>query len=148
MIWPQKPADILFVEDDPKNVEIAMAAFRERNISKHIVRVVDASGALDFIAYLDVLAERTHSSLPRFILMNLHLRNANGMELLEQIKFHETTCHVPVVLFARNLSAVELIVSYKLGVNSCVIRPPSPEKFGQIVGDIALYWLNINQLPV
>jgi two-component system response regulator len=148
MIWPQKSADILLVEDDATIVELAMQAFRERNISRHVIRVVDGNAALDFIAYLELLAAGNGFALPRVILLDLHLRTASGIEILEQIKFNERTCQIPVVVFTGSPGGIELMACYRLGVNSCIKKSADREKFRQIIGDIGHYWINVNQLPV
>ncbi len=42
---------------------------------------------------------------------------------------------------------IELVESYKLGVNSYVIKPTDPDKFAEVVAAIGHYWLTINELP-
>jgi CheY-like chemotaxis protein len=147
MIWSQKSADILLVEDDAKDAELVLEALGERNISKQIVHVVDGYEALDFIAYLGVVAGTQGVLLPKVVLLDLKLKTVSGLEVLEQLKSEERTRQIPVVVFTASLSGIELIVSYRLGVNSYVVKPTNHEKFKQIVGEIGHYWVNVNQLP-
>ena len=147
MIWSQKSADILLVEDDAKDAELILEALAERNISKQIVHVVDGYEALDFIAYLGVIAGTQGMGLPKVVLLDLKLKTVSGLEVLEQLKSEERTRQIPVVVFTASLSGIELVVSYRLGVNSYVVKPTDHEKFKQIVGEIGHYWMNVNQLP-
>ena len=43
--------------------------------------------------------------------------------------------------------AIELMESYKLGVNSYVIKPEDPVKFAELIAEISRYWLTINEAP-
>jgi CheY-like chemotaxis protein len=147
MIWPQKSADILLIEDDAKHAELALEAFRERNISRNIVRVVDGYQALDFITYLGVIDMGQGLGRPKVILLDLKLKTVGGIEVLERLKSDERTKPIPVVIFTSSLSGIELMMSYRLGVNSYIIKPADHKKFKQIIGDIGHYWLNINQIP-
>jgi GR25 family glycosyltransferase involved in LPS biosynthesis len=40
-----------------------------------------------------------------------------------------------------------MVESYKLGVNSYVIKPTGAKKFMKAVEEIARYWLSINEPP-
>ena len=147
MIWSQKAADILLVEDDARDAELVLEALQERSISRQIVHVVDGNEALDFIAYLGVLAGAQKVSLPKVVLLDLKLKAASGLEVLEQLKSEERTKQIPVVVFTASMGGIESVLSYRLGVNSYVVKPTDHRKYKQIVGEIGHYWVNVNQLP-
>jgi two-component system, response regulator len=147
MIWSQKSADILLVEDDARDAELALEALQERNISRQIVHVVDGYEALDFIAYLGVMTGTREASLPKLVMLDLKLKATSGLEVLEQLKSEERTKQIPVVIFTASLGGIESVLSYRLGVNSYAIKPTDHKKYRQIVGEIGHYWVNVNQLP-
>jgi hypothetical protein len=39
------------------------------------------------------------------------------------------------------------VESYKLGVNSYVIKPTDSRRFAKVVSDIGHYWLSVNEPP-
>jgi DNA-binding NarL/FixJ family response regulator len=41
----------------------------------------------------------------------------------------------------------DVVESYKLGVNSYIVKPVSFERFAGAVRDLGLYWLLFNQPP-
>jgi response regulator of citrate/malate metabolism len=41
----------------------------------------------------------------------------------------------------------DVVESYRLGVNSYIVKPVNFESFAQSVRDIGLYWLLLNQQP-
>jgi two-component system response regulator len=144
-MWP-KAADILLVEDDPNDAEMALAALRERNIFREVVHVLDGPEALLYISSTGLFdAGRMH--LPKVILLDLKLRTVSGLDVLRQLKVEERTRTIPIVVFSSSQREIEMIESYHLGVNSYVIKPADFEAYKQVVGDMGHYWLNINRSP-
>jgi two-component system response regulator len=144
-MWPQV-ADILLVEDNPEDAEMAMAALRERNIFKDVVHVMDGPEALLFISSTGLFGEG-RLQLPKVILLDLKLKTVNGLDVLRQLKIEERTRTIPVVVFTSSQREIEMIESYHLGVNSYVIKPTDYATYRQVVGDMGHYWLNINRSP-
>lgn len=143
-MWSQKPADILLVEDDVQDAELALAALTERNISHNVVHVVDGFEALDFITYTGVVTTRQP---PKVILLDLKLKTTSGLEVLRQLKAEDQTKMIPVVVFTSSVQEIELVESYRLGVNSYILKPTDHDAYRQIIGEIGHYWLNLNRSP-
>jgi CheY-like chemotaxis protein len=85
--------------------------------------------------------------VPKVILLDLNLKTVSGLDVLRQLKAEDNTKTIPVVVFTGSQRDIDLIESYRLGVNSYVMKPADPGKFMQVVGDIGNYWLNINHPP-
>ena len=144
-MWPQA-ADILLVEDDPNDAEMALAALRERNILREVVHVLDGPDALLYISTTGLFdASRMH--LPKVILLDLKLKTVSGLDVLRQLKVEERTRTIPVVMFTSTQREIEMIESYHLGVNSYVIKPVDYDAYKRVVGDMGHYWLNVNRAP-
>lgn len=144
-MWPQA-ADILLVEDDPNDAEMALAALRERNIFREVVHLMDGPDALLYISSTG-LFDASQVRLPKVILLDMKLKTVTGLDVLRQLKVEERTRTIPVVMFTSNQREIEVIESYHLGVNSYVIKPADYETYKQVVGDMGHYWLNINRSP-
>jgi len=41
----------------------------------------------------------------------------------------------------------DIVESYRLGVNSYIVKPVDFDKFVQSVADLGLYWLLLNKAP-
>lgn len=141
------PVEILLVEDNPHDAEMAMRALRKNNLSNRIVHVGDGAEALDFIYGRGAYAGRDTLAQPRIILLDLKLPKVDGLEVLREVKGNPTTMMIPVVVLTSSLEEKDMIESYKLGVNSYIVKPVDFDKFCESIKEIGLYWLLLNQQP-
>jgi two-component system response regulator len=51
------------------------------------------------------------------------------------------------VVLTSSIEESDMIESYRLGVNSYIVKPVDFDKFIDSVRDIGLYWLLLNQQP-
>ncbi|MGH7992541.1 MAG: response regulator [Limisphaerales bacterium] len=143
----QKLVDILLVEDDAKDAELVLEALRQSHISTNVVHVLDGYEAMDFISQSGMFVNWGDMHVPKVILLDLKLKTVSGLDVLRQIKAEDRTRAIPVVVFTGSQRDIDMVESYRLGVNSYVMKPANSGKFMQVVGDIGNYWLNINQPP-
>ncbi len=143
----RKSVDILLVEDDAKDAELVLEALRQRQISDNVIHVVDGYEAMDFISNSGLYVNWRDLRVPRLILLDLKLKTVSGLDVLRQLKAEDNTKTIPVVVFTGSQRDIDLIESYRLGVNSYVMKPAEAGKFMQVVGDIGNYWLNVNHPP-
>src|ERR1700761_430638 len=106
-MWP-KTADILLVEDNPTDAEMALMALRDRKISNNIVHVMDGSEALVFLSNIGLFGEG-NVNLPKVIFLDLKLKSCSGLDVLRQLKVEERTRTIPVVMFTSSQREIELI---------------------------------------
>lgn len=137
--------DILFVEDNPADVELTLRALKKHNLANNIHIVVDGEEALEFIFATGRYADRDVNTPPKVILLDLKLPKVSGLEVLAKIKADERTKHTPVVVLTSSQETKDLKESYKLGANSFIQKPVDFEKFIVAVSTAGLYWLAINK---
>jgi DNA-binding response OmpR family regulator len=142
---PQIAADILLVEDDANDAELAQLALKQRHIPGDVVHVSDGAGLLESIFLASLYSNWHQIKVPKVILLDLQLKTTSGLDVLRQLKADSRARTIPVVVFTSSERDIEIIESYKLGVNSYVIKPADPKEFMDTVGDIGHYWLNVNQ---
>lgn len=139
--------EILLVEDNPNDVELTLHAFKRNHISNHIHVVRDGAEALKFIFCTGAYAERSIESSPKVILLDLKLPKVDGLEVLRRIKEEPRTQATPVVVLTSSREERDIVKSYRLGVNSYIVKPVDFEKFTEAVNQIGLYWLLLTQPP-
>ncbi|MBW8012547.1 MAG: response regulator [Chloroflexi bacterium] len=144
----EKSVELLLVEDNPHDEELAVHALKRFKLAPNIVIVRDGAEALDFIFCRGKYTNRTIEDTPKIILLDLKLPKIDGLEVLEQIKKDQRTKKIPVVVLTSSDQEVDILKSYKLGVNSYVVKPVDFERFSETVKQLGLYWLKLNRVSV
>ena len=101
--------------------------------------------ALEFIFATNLYGEWEPANAPKVILLDLKLRKVSGLEVLRELKSQDRTKTIPVVVLTSSREEIQNIESYRLGVNSYVVKPVDSKKFAQAIGDVGYYWLMVNQ---
>ena len=70
----------------------------------------------------------------------------DGIEVLRRVKASELK-QVPVVVMTSSNEERDVLESYRLGVNSYIVKPVQFEDFMETVSKIGLYWLLTNRVP-
>ena len=139
--------EILLVEDNPADAEMALRAFEKSHVANQVFHVEDGADALAFLFATGKWAERHASPQPRLVLLDLKLPKVDGLEVLRRIKADPRTQMIPVVVLTSSREDRDIVESYKLGVNSYIVKPVDFEKFVQAVEHLGLYWLLLNEAP-
>jgi len=139
--------EILLVEDNPQDVELTLRALKRHNLANKVHVVKDGAEALDFLFATGSYAERDMNHTPKVILLDLKLPKVDGLEVLRRIKSDERTKTIPVVVLTSSREEQDMVDSYKLGVNSYIVKPVDFDKFVDAVGELGLYWLLLNEQP-
>jgi CheY-like chemotaxis protein len=139
--------EILLVEDTPEDLELALRALKKANLTNHIQVARDGAEALDFIFGEGAYAGRRVEDGPKVVLLDLKLPKVDGLEVLKRIKSDPRTVAIPVVVLTSSKEQNDLVESYKLGVNSYIVKPVNFDRFAAAVQDIGMYWLLLNQPP-
>src|SRR5689334_22345449 len=90
----QKPR-ILLVEDNPGDVRLTREALKESQLEILLDVASDGEEALDFLMqrgkYKDAIR-------PDIILLDLNLPKKNGIEVLKELKTHDSLKKIPVIV--------------------------------------------------
>jgi CheY-like chemotaxis protein len=140
--------ELLLVEDDPNDVELALIALRKHKLANKIHVVRDGEEALDFLFCRGIYDKRGMNGLPKLILLDLKLPKVSGLEVLKAIKEDARTRSVPVVVMTSSREQRDLMEGYKLGVNSYIQKPIDFDQFQTTIRDLGYYWLVVNQCPL
>jgi len=139
--------EILLVEDNPDDAELALNALKKHNLANKVHWVEDGEAALDYIFANGDYSNRDIDKKPKLILLDLKLPKVGGLEVLEKIKSNDKLKTIPVVILTSSHEESDLVKSYKLGVNSYIVKPVDFVQFSNSVAELGFYWLALNQPP-
>jgi CheY-like chemotaxis protein len=137
--------EILLVEDNQDDMDLALHALRRENLANNIVVARDGEQALDFLFCRGAFAHRSFEHPPKLVLLDLKLPKVDGMEVLKQIKTDPRTKNIPAVIMTSSKEERDLVAGYNLGANSYIQKPVDFDQFRETVKSVGLYWLLINQ---
>jgi two-component system response regulator len=143
--------DILLVEDNPRDAELTLRALRSRNLANKLLWVKDGAAALEFVFGRGMEGgtngNRKLCHRPKVILLDLKLPKVDGLEVLGRLKANEESRTIPVVMLTSSGEEQDIVRSYKMGVNSYIVKPVNFDNFSEAVAQLGLYWLLLNQPP-
>lgn len=137
---------ILLVEDNPNDLELTLTALAQCNFANEIIVARDGVEALDYIFQQGVHANRP-SGAPAVILLDLKLPKLDGLEVLARIKADSQLRQIPVVMLTSSREERDVVRSYRLGVNSFVVKPVEFGEFFEAIRSLGMFWAIVNQPP-
>jgi CheY-like chemotaxis protein len=143
----EDPVEILLVEDNPTDLELALRALRMHRVGNRVHVVRDGEEALDFLLCTGPYADRDPNGAPKVVLLDLKLPKVDGLEVLRRIKGDPRTKTIPVVVLTSSREERDVVGSYELGVNSYIVKPVDFEQFSAAVRELGCYWVLLNQPP-
>jgi two-component system, response regulator len=139
--------EILLAEDSAADAEMTMRTLKKRGIANRVVWVKDGAEALDYLFSEGAYAGRT-SGYPRMVLLDLKMPRMDGLQVLQRMKQDARTQTIPVVMMTSSREEGDMFASYKLGVNSFVVKPVDFDRFAETVAEVGMYWMITNQATV
>lgn len=139
--------EILIVEDTPQDLELTLRALQKAKVSNQIHVARDGAEAIEFIFCEGPHAGRKIEDGPKVILLDLKLPKIDGIEVLRRIKSDPRTNSIPVVVLTSSKEQRDVVESYRLGVNSYIVKPVNFDRFASAVQELGMYWLLLNQPP-
>jgi CheY-like chemotaxis protein len=142
-----EPVEILLVEDNPKDAEMTQRALHKHNLGNRVFWVKDGAEALDFIFCRGAYGGRDPARPPKLVLLDLKMPKVDGIEVLRQMKADERMRAIPIVVMTSSNEERDVMESYRLGVNSYIVKPIDFAAFLEVVAKIGLYWVLTNRVP-
>ena len=139
-------AEILLVEDSPADAEMTLRALRRNDLASKVYWVKDGQQALEFMFRSGSFAGREPTA-PKLVMLDIKMPKVDGIEVLRRLKANDETRGVPVVVMTSSNEERDVVESYRLGVNSYIVKPVQFDAFLETVAKIGLYWLITNRVP-
>jgi len=141
----EREVEILIVEDNPHDAELAIRALKKNRLANHVTHLVDGEEALDFLFGQGKYAGRDTTNVPRVILLDLKMPKVDGLEVLQKIKSHPDTKNIPVVILTSSDEDPYITRSFELGAEKYIVKPVEFNNFAKIISELGMYWLVIDR---
>jgi two-component system, response regulator len=138
--------EILLVEDSDADAEMTMRALKKGNVTNNVVWVKDGVEALEFIHCTGAYSERQRRH-PKLILLDIKMPRMDGIAVLKRLKSDESTRPIPIVILTSSAEERDVVESYRLGVNSYLVKPVDFGEFVEVVAHAGLFWALMNKVP-
>lgn len=139
--------EILLVEDNRHEAQLVIRNLRKNNLANNLLHLDDGAEALNFIFAKEKYSDRRVEDHPRLILLDLKIPKVDGLEILKRIKSDPRTQSIPVIVLTSSREEQDIVNSYKLGVNSYIVKPVNFDSFSKAVTELGLYWMLLNVNP-
>ena len=129
--------EILLMQDNPRDVDLTIRAFKKANITNPLKVARDGEEALDL-----VFADANRGNLRRtlLILLDLNLPKTSGLEFLRRIKAAEQTQDIPVIILTLSIRDRDIAECRKLGVENYIVKPVDFQNFSEVTARLGLAW--------
>ena len=132
-------AEILLVEDDPFDAELAMSAISKVWINYIIHLVTDGEEA---IAFLRKCPGYEDKPVPDLVLLDVNLPQKSGCEVLRELKTDPEFMHIPTVMLSAEPDTGAALEFCRLHADAVISKPASAADLRAVKDLVAQYWLS------
>lgn len=138
------PVQVLIVEDNPGDVELAKAALRETSLPLELHVASNGEEAMRFMRQ-----DGTYANVPApdLVLLDLNMPKMGGLEVLEAMKADEDLRLTPVVVFTTSSASEDIERAYDRYANCYITKPSDLDDLVNVVRAIEAFWLTVVRLP-
>ena len=140
------PVDILFVEDNARDVELTLRALRRARLANSVHVARDGAEALDFVFCTGKHANRKLTDCPHLVLLDLKLPRVDGLEVLRRLKSDPRTRTVPVVVLTVSEASKDMVDARRLGAEAYIVKPVDFQRLSKVIPDLNFSW-TLQRLP-
>lgn len=133
-------ACILIVDDDPNDRLLIERAFRNVGVETSIHAVGSATEAMAYIKGLGKYTDRDAYRYPTFIMTDLEMPLADGLDLLRFVKENAEGGVIPTVVFSSSTNPDDVERCYRLGASSYHVKPTTFEALRSQLQVLHAYW--------
>ena len=139
----------LLVEDDPNDqffLRKGLERARQRCPFTYNM-VEDGCVAQSYLNGVGLYDDRAHFPMPVVIVSDIKMPVCGGLELLNWVRHHAATAHLPVVMLTSSDLPADVARAYSLGVNTYFLKPNSFHHLVEWAENFSHYWCDFALVP-
>ena len=134
---------VLFIEDNPRDVELARIALERSGLPVGFAAVPDEEAATAYLLCRGGYAGREPEP-PAVIFLDLALHQARGSDLIATIRSHPGLAWLPIVMLTTSHSRADVAECYRRGANAYTIKPVSFAEYVVQLRQAVQFWVGVN----
>lgn len=119
---------ILLVEDNLRDIELALDVIAESGLQAEVVVAVDGEEALDYL-YRRGKFRLRRPCIPSLILLDIKTPKVSGFEVLQHLRKNTVLNKIPVLMLTASRQEQDLLAAYELKSDGYLIKPLSFAQF-------------------
>jgi chemotaxis family two-component system response regulator Rcp1 len=141
----RRPFNILLVEDNPADIQLAKEAMKESSVPYSLHVVSDGKKAMSFVLREEKYA---YAERPDIILLDLNLPEKKGLEVLKEIKGNLHLKHIPIIVLTTSDAEQDIESAYAFHANCYITKPIDFDKFSKVIKSVIDYWATVVTLKI
>jgi CheY-like chemotaxis protein len=141
------PFNILYVDDDDNDIQLAKFAAADAGLSAHLHTVNSAAQAIDYLQGHSTYADRAKFPMPKLLLVDLRMPRMNGLELLAWLRAQPQFLGLVLIVFTASAHPADITRACQLGANAFVQKPSSQSELVQFLKVINDFWGSFHEFP-
>jgi two-component system response regulator len=127
---------ILLIEDNPSDADIILHVLQKCAVAQYVRVLQDGEEALQYLFN----SSQEKMRPPDLIILDLKLPKVGGIEVLHQLRNHEETAGIPVVVFSSSGEERDIQEAQRYGVERYIVKSVNFSAFREEIEEIAEYW--------
>lgn len=137
---------ILLVEDNAKDLELALVALERCHLANEVHVVRDGEEALHYLFREGHYQDRPAGN-PAVVLLDVKLPKVDGHEVLRRVRASAALKTIPVAMLTSSHEEADVVHSYDLRANAYVVKPVEFKDLVTAIGQLGTFWAVVNEPP-
>jgi CheY-like chemotaxis protein len=138
---------ILVADDNQEDLLLLRRSFERAGILNPVREVRSGSEVIAYLKGEGEFADREKYPYTGILILDLHMPDGDGFEVLQWIRNKFTTTGLLIVVLSRLDEIKNINRAYSLGANSFLTKPGDSEELQALINVFREYWLTRNKLP-
>ena len=136
---PERPIEVLVVEDNEADQHLTTTALRDARIPNAVHIVEDGEQALAFLNH-----EGTYADVPRpdLVLLDLNLPKKNGFQVLEVMRANANLKTIPVIVVSGSARPSDIARAYDLQIAGYLVKPLNVDEYFTAIRALKELWFH------
>jgi DNA-binding response OmpR family regulator len=137
---------IFVVEDNAKDLELALVALEPCHLATEMHVVRDGEQALHYL-FREGRYQNRPADNPAVVLLDVKLPMVDGHEVFRRVRASAALKTIPVAMLTTSHEEVDVVHSYDLRANTYVVKPVEFKDLVAAIEQLGTFWAVVNEPP-